>query len=135
MSYLYGLKRPGTFGISNRILLATRTEPFKAHKIGTVIGKQGRILSLNVQIVYDVLVLRMFVHVVRNVIFLWFVGNHGTFGLQNRILLATRTEPFKTHKIGTAMGKQGRILSLNVQIVYDVLVLRIFVHFVRNVVF
>jgi hypothetical protein len=51
-------------------------------------------------------------------------GNRGTFGLQNRIILATGTEHFKTLKIGAVKGKQGRMLSLNVQIVYDVFVLR-----------
>ena len=49
----------------------------------------------------------MFLGVVRNVVFLLFVGNQGTFSVQNRILLATGTEPFKTHKSKTLIGTAG----------------------------
>jgi len=50
----------------------------------------------------------MFVHVVKNVVFLWFVGNHVTFGIPNRILRDTGTEIFNPNKAGTAPRKQRK---------------------------
>ena len=35
------LKKPGTFGVSHRILRDIGTEIFKTHKIGTVLGNTG----------------------------------------------------------------------------------------------
>ena len=40
-SYYYGLEKPGTFGVSHRILRDIGTEIFKTHKIGTVLGNTG----------------------------------------------------------------------------------------------
>jgi hypothetical protein len=50
----------------------------------------------------------MVVSIVRKVYF-YELENLGTFGVQNRILLNSGTELFKTHKTGTFPGKPGQI--------------------------
>ena len=40
--YFYDLENPGAFGVQNRILLDSGTEPFKTHKTGNVQGKPGQ---------------------------------------------------------------------------------------------
>jgi hypothetical protein len=42
MSYFYGLKKPGTFGVPSRILRDTGTELFNPNKAGTVPRKHGK---------------------------------------------------------------------------------------------
>jgi hypothetical protein len=51
---------------------------------------------------------RMSVGIVRKVYF-YDLENPGTFGVQNRILLDSGTELFKTHKTGTVQGKPGQM--------------------------
>ena len=50
----------------------------------------------------------MFVHVVKNAVFLWFVGNHVTFGIPNQILRDTEIGLFER---GTVMGTRGWMVA------------------------
>jgi hypothetical protein len=50
----------------------------------------------------------MIVGIARKV-YLYDLETPGTFGVQNRILLHSGTEFFKTHKTGTVPGKPGQM--------------------------
>jgi len=54
---------------------------------------------------------RMIVDIIRKAYF-YDLENPGTSGVQNRILLDSGTERFKTHKTGTVPGKPGQMRVL-----------------------
>ena len=53
----------------------------------------------------------MLLRVVRNVVLLWFVGNHVTFGVRNLILRDTGTVTGKRGRMGSKSKRKNMVLG------------------------